>query len=119
MREARVVLFKPSGKYYTEEEWEIPADAIRPIRHGPLAGLPPHQWRRSGAGRDAGALGVSPPVSGGVGMTVECINCAKAVQPENEHLGSQGWLCQTSPNSLRGVTLVIAALAASNEEGVS
>ena len=52
-------------------------------------------------------------------MTVECINCAKAVQPENEHLGAQGWLCETSPNSLRGVTLVIAALAASNEEGVS
>jgi hypothetical protein len=21
---ARVILFKPSGKYYTEEEWEIP-----------------------------------------------------------------------------------------------
>ncbi|MER6485730.1 hypothetical protein ABT264_19505 [Streptomyces virginiae] len=27
---ARVILFKPSGKYYTEEEWEIPADAIGP-----------------------------------------------------------------------------------------
>lgn len=23
---ARVVLFKPSGKYYTEEEWEVPED---------------------------------------------------------------------------------------------
>lgn len=23
-RTARVILFKPSGKYYTEEEWEIP-----------------------------------------------------------------------------------------------
>lgn len=27
---ARVILFKPSGKYYTEEEWEIPANAIIP-----------------------------------------------------------------------------------------
>ena len=24
MGKAKVVLFKPSGKYYTEEEWEIP-----------------------------------------------------------------------------------------------
>lgn len=27
---AQVVLFKPSGKYYTEEEWEIPDGAIGP-----------------------------------------------------------------------------------------
>lgn len=27
---ARVTLFKPSGKYYTEEEWVVPADAIGP-----------------------------------------------------------------------------------------
>lgn len=27
---ARVILFKPSGKYYTEEEWEVPTDAIGP-----------------------------------------------------------------------------------------
>jgi len=27
---ATVVLFRPSGKYYTEEEWEIPEDAIGP-----------------------------------------------------------------------------------------
>ncbi len=27
---ARVVLFKASGKYYTEEEWEIPERAIGP-----------------------------------------------------------------------------------------
>lgn len=27
---ANVILFKPSGKYYTEEEWEIPEDAIGP-----------------------------------------------------------------------------------------
>lgn len=27
---ASVTLFKPSGKYYTCEEWEIPADAIGP-----------------------------------------------------------------------------------------
>jgi hypothetical protein len=27
---ARVTLFKPGGKYYTCEEWRIPADAIGP-----------------------------------------------------------------------------------------
>ena len=27
---AKVILFKPSGKYYTEEEWEIPEKAIGP-----------------------------------------------------------------------------------------
>ncbi|MEV4939576.1 hypothetical protein [Streptomyces zaomyceticus] len=27
---ARVILFKPSGKYYTEEEWRVPAGAIGP-----------------------------------------------------------------------------------------
>jgi hypothetical protein len=27
---ARVILFKESGKYYTEEEWEIPEKAIGP-----------------------------------------------------------------------------------------
>lgn len=27
---AQVVLFKGSGKYYTEEEWEIPSGAIGP-----------------------------------------------------------------------------------------
>ena len=26
----RAVLFKPSGKYYTEEQWKIPEDAIGP-----------------------------------------------------------------------------------------
>lgn len=26
----KVILFKPSGKYYTEEEWEVPADATGP-----------------------------------------------------------------------------------------
>lgn len=25
-----MILFKPSGKYYTEEEWLIPPDAIGP-----------------------------------------------------------------------------------------
>lgn len=30
MRKAKVILFKPSGKYYTEEEWGVPADAIGP-----------------------------------------------------------------------------------------
>lgn len=29
-RHAEVVLFKPSGKYYTVEYWVIPADAIGP-----------------------------------------------------------------------------------------
>jgi hypothetical protein len=28
---ARVILFKPSGKYYTEEEWEIPIGAVGPF----------------------------------------------------------------------------------------
>lgn len=28
---ARVILFKPTGKYYTEEEWEIPENAISPF----------------------------------------------------------------------------------------
>lgn len=28
---ATVILFKPSGKYYTEEEWEIPRGAIGPF----------------------------------------------------------------------------------------
>jgi hypothetical protein len=27
---ATVILFKPSGKYYTEEEWKIPEGAIGP-----------------------------------------------------------------------------------------
>jgi len=27
---ATVILFKPSGKYYTEEEWAIPEDARGP-----------------------------------------------------------------------------------------
>lgn len=27
---ARVILFKLSGKYYTEEQWRIPEDAIGP-----------------------------------------------------------------------------------------
>jgi hypothetical protein len=29
-RDANVILFKPSGKYYTEEPWQIPHDAIGP-----------------------------------------------------------------------------------------
>jgi hypothetical protein len=28
MAKAKVILFKESGKYYTEEEWEIPGSAI-------------------------------------------------------------------------------------------
>lgn len=27
---AKVILFKPSGRYYTEEEWRIPEGAIGP-----------------------------------------------------------------------------------------
>lgn len=32
---ARVILFKPNGKYYTEEYWDIPEEAIDPydMRH--------------------------------------------------------------------------------------
>lgn len=30
MSKATVILFKPSGKYYTEEEWLIPENAIGP-----------------------------------------------------------------------------------------
>lgn len=42
----------------------------------------------------------------------ECVNCGQSCTPENEHLGSQGWLCEPSPNSLRQAILVKAALAA-------
>ena len=31
MTKTNVILFKPSGKYYTEEQWEIPEDAIGPF----------------------------------------------------------------------------------------
>lgn len=27
---ATVILFKPSGRYYTEEQWEIPENAVGP-----------------------------------------------------------------------------------------
>lgn len=30
MARTTVILFKPSGKFYTEEEWEIPAVSIGP-----------------------------------------------------------------------------------------
>lgn len=30
MSKATVILFKPSGKFYTEEEWEIPEQSIGP-----------------------------------------------------------------------------------------
>lgn len=37
MKKAIVILFKPSGKYYTEEEWRIPTGAIGPysMKHSP------------------------------------------------------------------------------------
>lgn len=31
MTKTNVILFKPSGKYYTEKQWEIPEDAIGPF----------------------------------------------------------------------------------------
>ena len=31
MATARVILFKSSGKYYTEEQWEIPQETIVPF----------------------------------------------------------------------------------------
>lgn len=31
MTKTNVILFKPSGKYYTEEEWEVPEDTIGPF----------------------------------------------------------------------------------------
>lgn len=30
MRKARVILFRQGGKYYAEEYWEIPEDALGP-----------------------------------------------------------------------------------------
>lgn len=30
MAKARVILFKPGGKFYTEEEWDVPEGAIGP-----------------------------------------------------------------------------------------
>lgn len=35
--QARVILFKPSGRYYTEEKWIVPEAAIGPqdMRHSP------------------------------------------------------------------------------------
>ena len=45
---------------------------------------------------------------------VECINCAHLVAHDHEHLGSQGWLCEPSPNSVLSLTLVISFLTAQN-----
>lgn len=42
---ARVTLFKPSGKYYTSEEWRIPKGAI-----GPYDMLNSPDFRRIGGG---------------------------------------------------------------------
>lgn len=42
---AEVILFKPSGKYYTTETWEIPAGAIGPYD---MKGSP--DFRRIGGG---------------------------------------------------------------------
>lgn len=52
---ATVILFKPSGKYYTEEEWEIPERAIGPwemaksedfrrIANGPVLVVTQEPW---------------------------------------------------------------------------
>lgn len=43
-RRARVLLFKPDGKYYTEEHWLIPANAI----------VPYEMWRSSDFRRISG-----------------------------------------------------------------
>ena len=51
-------------------------------------------------------------------MTTECHNCGHPVDPEYQHLGSQGWLCEPNPNALRQVALVKAALAARDVAGV-
>lgn len=45
MTEIRVILFKQSGKYYTEENWEIPEDAI-----GPFDMINSPSFRRIGGG---------------------------------------------------------------------
>jgi len=45
MARARVILFKASGKYYTEEEWLIPERAI-----GPYDMLNSPDFRRIGGG---------------------------------------------------------------------
>lgn len=29
-KKAKVILFTPSGRYYTEDEWEIPEDSVGP-----------------------------------------------------------------------------------------
>jgi hypothetical protein len=50
-----VILFKHSGKYYTQEEWEIPKNAIGPydmerskdrrhIGHGPVLVVTQEPW---------------------------------------------------------------------------
>lgn len=52
---AQVILFKPQGKYYTEEEWEIPEHAIGPydmrdskdfrrIDNGPVLVITQEPW---------------------------------------------------------------------------
>ena len=45
MPKAKVILFKETGKYYTEEEWEIPFGAI-----GPYDMLWSKDFRRIGGG---------------------------------------------------------------------
>lgn len=42
---AKVILFKDSGKYYSEEEWEIPSDAL-----GPYDMAKSKDFRRIGGG---------------------------------------------------------------------
>lgn len=44
-RKAKVILFKDSGKYYTEEYWDIPDDAI-----GPFDMMRSKDFRRIGGG---------------------------------------------------------------------
>lgn len=60
----------------------------------------------------------SPSGGRGGAVVIECHNCGHPVDPEYQHLGSQGWLCEPSPNALRQVALVKAALAARDVAGV-
>lgn len=55
-RLATVILFKPSGKYYTEEDWRIPTeadlpdDALRGDLVGPFCMMHSPDFRRIGTG---------------------------------------------------------------------
>jgi hypothetical protein len=56
MAKATVILFKPSGKYYTEEEWRIPLKVPNPVHGGMHPPIGPYDmlhspdFRRIGGG---------------------------------------------------------------------